>query len=117
MFDDDVAIFGGAMGSANAYRPTRFPTRIIKTPILLLYGTRDILVDIEPMVSALPASGTRVRKLEGYEHLDVLWGKGVDKDVFPEVINTLREHCESHAAWAVCNGVKAVVIETDLASP
>jgi len=31
---------------------------------------------------------------QGYEHLDVLWGRNVDKDVIPEVINTLLRHCE-----------------------
>lgn len=31
---------------------------------------------------------------QGYEHLDVLWGRNVDKDVFPKVIDTLLRHCE-----------------------
>jgi len=32
---------------------------------------------------------------QGYEHLDVLWGRAVDKDVFPKVLETLVHHCES----------------------
>lgn len=112
MFDDDVAVFGGPANSGKAYRPARFPTRNIETPILLLYGTRDSLVDIEAMISSLPASGTRMRKLDGYEHLDVLWGKDIDKDVFPEVVNALRLHCESPAG-ATRNGVKVFEMETE----
>lgn len=113
MFDDDVTVFGTAANSGKAYRPPRFPTRNIETPILLLYGNRDSLVDIDAMVGALPVSGTRVRKLNGYEHLDILWGKDVDKDVFPEVVNALRMHCESPVG-AIRNGVKVFEMETDL---
>ena len=112
MFDDDVAVFGGPANSGKAYRPARFPTRNIETPILWLYGTRDSLVDIEAMISSLPARGTRMRKLDGYEHLDVLWGKDIDKDVFPEVVNALRLHCESPAG-ATRNGVKVFEMETE----
>jgi lysosomal acid lipase/cholesteryl ester hydrolase len=114
MFDDDITIFGGHANSGKAYRPPRFPTRNIETPILLLYGNRDSLVDIEAMVNALPASGTRVRKLNGYEHLDILWGKDIDKDVFPEVVNALRVHCESPAG-AMRDGMKVFDMETGLA--
>jgi lysosomal acid lipase/cholesteryl ester hydrolase len=113
MFDDDITVFGGPANSGKAYRPARFPTRNIETPILLLYGNRDSLVDIEAMVSALPARGTRVKKLDGYEHLDILWGKDIDKDVFPEVVHTLRVHCESPGG-AMRNGVKVQEAETDL---
>ncbi|KAN0074466.1 Alpha/Beta hydrolase fold [Tylopilus felleus] len=95
MFDDDITVFGGSANASKAYRPPQFPTRNIKTPILLLYGNRDSLVDINTMVSALPVSGTRVKKLDGYEHLDILWGKDIDKDVFPEVVNALQVHCKT----------------------
>lgn len=113
MFDDDITVFGGPANSGKAYRPPRFPTRNIETPILLLYGNRDSLVDIEAMVNALPARGTRMRKLDGYEHLDILWGKDIDKDVFPEVVNALRVHCESPAG-AMRDGVKVFEMETSL---
>ena len=32
---------------------------------------------------------------QGYEHLDLLWGRNVDKIVIPKVIDTLIHHCES----------------------
>ncbi|KAI9571698.1 Alpha/Beta hydrolase protein [Boletus coccyginus] len=116
MFDDDVTVFGGPANSGKAYRPARFPTRNIQTPILLLYGDRDSLVDIKAMVSALPASGTRVQKLHGYEHLDILWGKDIDKDVFPEVVNALRVHCDS-LAGVMRNGPRVFGTETDVEEP
>ncbi|KAG9312007.1 Alpha/Beta hydrolase protein [Chiua virens] len=112
MFDDDITVFSASANSGKAYRPTRFPTRNIETPILLLYGNRDSLVDIEAMVDALPVNGTRVKKLDGYEHLDILWGKDIDKDVFPEVVNALKMHCESPAG-PIRNGVKVFAMETD----
>lgn len=111
MFDDDVPVFGTSANAGKAYRPVRFPTRIIETPILLLYGNRDSLVDIDAMLRALPKRGTRVKRLDGYEHLDILWGKDIDKDVFPEVLNALRVHCESPTG-AMRNGAKVFEMET-----
>lgn len=95
MYDDDVSAFGSPGG--RAYRPARFPTKNIVTPIVLLYGNRDSLVDIQMMLKELP-DHTTVRCLDGYEHLDVLWGKDVDKDVIPEVVNALKvnyNYCRS----------------------
>ena len=31
---------------------------------------------------------------QGYEHLDLLWGHEVDRDVIPKVIATLLTYCE-----------------------
>lgn len=91
MYDDDVSAFGSPGG--RAYRPARFPTKNIVTPIVLLYGDRDSLVDIQMMLKELP-DHTTVMCLNGYEHLDILWGKDVDKDVIPEVVNALKLHCD-----------------------
>ena len=79
---------------ARAYRPVRFPTRNITTPIVLLYGTADLLVDIDMMLAELPQHSTSAIPLEDYEHLDVLWGRNIHEDVIPEVINALRTWCE-----------------------
>ena len=38
---------------------------------------------------------TKNKHPQGYEHLDVLWGRNVDKDVIPKVIETLIRHCDS----------------------
>ncbi|KAH7915067.1 triacylglycerol lipase [Hygrophoropsis aurantiaca] len=96
MFDDDIYIrdtLGLGFGQSRSYRPARFPTRNIRTPIVLLYGDTDSLVDIEIMQSELPNATTRVVRLAGYEHLDVIWGKDVHVDVIPEVVATLKEYC------------------------
>jgi lysosomal acid lipase/cholesteryl ester hydrolase len=93
-----------------AYCPARFPTKNISSPIVLLYGDSDSLVDINLMLKELPENSTPIalevsvsivpscsqesNLPQGYEHLDVLWGKNVDKDVIPKVVKTLVEHCE-----------------------
>jgi len=73
-----------------AYRPLRFPTRNIVTPIVLLYGTSDSLVDIDMMLAELPRHSTCAIPLQGYEHVDVLWGRNIHEDVIPEVVKALR---------------------------
>jgi lysosomal acid lipase/cholesteryl ester hydrolase len=103
MYDDDVdantplsySLRRGAgvrSTSAAAYVPARFPTRNITSPIVLLWGDQDSLVDINTMLTQLPTS-TQERKLAGYEHVDVLWGRDVHVDVIPEVMEVLRRHC------------------------
>lgn len=79
---------------ARSYRPVRFPTRNITTPIVLLYGTDDSLVDIDAMLRELPRHSTTAIPLDGYEHVDVIWGQNIHVDVIPEVLNALRTWCE-----------------------
>lgn len=88
MYDDDI-LSPVTRTSVSSYRPARFPTRNIVAPTVLLYGDQDSLVDIEVMMSQLPPH-TIAKRLHTYEHLDILWGKDVDKDVIPEVIQTLQ---------------------------
>ncbi|KAH9485150.1 putative lipase C16A3.12c [Psilocybe cubensis] len=88
MYDDDV-LSPVVRTSVSSYRPARFPTRNIVTPIVLLYGDCDSLVHIETMLAQLP-DHTVAKALHTYEHLDVLWGKNVHKDVIPEVIEALK---------------------------
>lgn len=98
MYDDDVQhlrVFRAGNhrpSGVSSYAPARFPTRNIVTPIVLMYGDSDSLVDIKQMLRELPEH-TTVKRLEGYEHLDILWGENVDKDVIPHVLDALREHC------------------------
>ncbi|KAI0724469.1 triacylglycerol lipase [Cerioporus squamosus] len=100
MYDDDVQRVTLTTSrrtprpsGVTAYAPLRFPTRNIFTPIVLLYGDSDSLVDIDVMLHELPKKNVRVRRLHGYEHLDVIWGENVHKDVIPHVVSALREHC------------------------
>ncbi|KAF9476355.1 triacylglycerol lipase [Pholiota conissans] len=90
MYDDDV-LSPVVRTSVSSYRPARFPTRNIVTPIFLLYGDHDSLVHIETMLAQLPQHTTS-KALHTYEHLDILWGKDVDKDVIPEVLRVLKKY-------------------------
>ncbi|KAJ7125025.1 triacylglycerol lipase [Mycena epipterygia] len=102
MYDDDVQS-PVVRTSVSSYRPARFPTRNIVTPIVLCYGDSDSLVDIDVMISQLPGH-TVCKRLHGYEHLDILWGKDVDVDVIPEVLDSLKQHCENPEKLMV-NGI------------
>lgn len=90
MYDDDV-LSPVVRTTISSYRPARFPTRNIVTPIFLLYGDCDSLVHIDTMLAQLPPH-TVSEALHTYEHLDILWGKDVDKDVIPKVLDVLQEY-------------------------
>lgn len=97
MYDDDADGFSApsarnAPSGPTAYHPVRFPTKNISSPIVLIYGEEDNLVDIDSMLRELPEARTSVKPLRGYEHLDILWGKDVHKDVFPTVVETLKHY-------------------------
>jgi lysosomal acid lipase/cholesteryl ester hydrolase len=91
MYDDDFSP-PVVRTTISSYRPARFPTKNIVTPIVLLYGDADSLVHIETMLNQLPEH-TIAKPLRTYEHLDILWGENVHRDVIPEVLNTLDEFC------------------------
>jgi len=91
MYDDDV-LSPVVRTSVSSYRPARFPTRNIVTPIVLLYGDSDSLVHIDTMLAQLP-DHTVAKPLRSYEHLDILWGKNVHRDVIPEVLEALNFYC------------------------
>ncbi|KIM45191.1 hypothetical protein M413DRAFT_24436 [Hebeloma cylindrosporum] len=104
MYDDDV-LSPVVRTSVSSYRPARFPTRNIITPIVLLYGDSDSLVHIETMLAQLP-DHTIAKPLHTYEHLDILWGKDVDKDVIPEVLQSLQYYCSNGEDRSAKNNVK-----------
>ena len=54
MYDDDVQAPWSLGGSNKYYKVARFPTKNIKTPVVLLYGGSDSLVDIRVMLKQLP---------------------------------------------------------------
>jgi lysosomal acid lipase/cholesteryl ester hydrolase len=94
MFDDDVQA-PLSIGSVSKYtKVARFPTRNIKTPIVLVYGGSDSLVDIEVMNKELPAH-TVATEIPHYEHLDFLWAREVDTLVFPHVFDALESFSDA----------------------
>lgn len=67
MYDDDdleVTVTqrnGPHMSSGpTSYCPARFPTKNISSPIVLLYGDSDSLVDIELMLKELPTGSNAI---------------------------------------------------------
>lgn len=91
MFDDDVQAPLSLGASDRYYRVAKFPTRNIKTPIVLVYGGSDSLVDIRVMLKELPRH-TVAKEIPHFEHLDFLWGQEVETLVFPHVFEALSEY-------------------------
>ena len=67
MYDDDVQSVMNLYGK-NFYRVAKFPTRNITTPVVLVWGGSDSLVDINIMLKELPAhtvaKGVSIRSLK-----------------------------------------------------
>ena len=95
MYDDDVQAPLSISASDRYYKVARFPTRNIKTPIVLVYGGSDSLVDIHVMLKELPRH-TVAQEIPHYEHLDFLWGSEVDTLVFPHIFEALDTYTKHH---------------------
>lgn len=100
MFDDDVQAPLSLGASDRYYKVAKFPTRNIKTPIVLLYGGSDSLVDIDIMLRELPKH-TVATEIPHFEHLDFLWAQHLETLVFPHIFEALesyagRDHLEEH---------------------
>ncbi|OQD74284.1 hypothetical protein PENDEC_c011G03969 [Penicillium decumbens] len=90
-FDDETHAPFSVVASERFYKPVKYPTRNIKTPIVLLYGDSDSLVDINVMLQGLPR-GTVAKPIATYEHLDFLWATDVDRQVFGHVFDALETY-------------------------
>lgn len=86
MYDDDSPLTLG--NSSRFTKVAKYPTRNIKTPIVLVYGGSDSLVDIKAMLRELPPT-TVATEIPHYEHLDFLWARDVHVQVFPHVFDAL----------------------------
>lgn len=98
MFDDDVQAPLSLGASDRYYKIAKFPTRNIKTPIVLLYGGSDSLVDVNVMQRELP-NHTITQEISHFEHLDFLWAQNVENLVFPYIFQALdcyagRDHLD-----------------------
>lgn len=91
MYDDDVQAPLSLGASDRYYKVAKYPTRNIRTPIVLVYGGSDSLVDINVMLKELPRH-TVAKKIPHYEHLDFLWASGLDNLVFPIVFEALETY-------------------------
>ncbi|KAK5113415.1 hypothetical protein LTR62_003515 [Meristemomyces frigidus] len=93
MYDDEVTTPLAVGNSSKYYKVAKFPTRNIKTPIVLVYGGSDSLVDINLMLAELPRH-TIAKEIPKYEHLDLLWASDVDTLVFPHVLEALENYAQ-----------------------
>ena len=91
MYDDDVQTPISVAASDRYYKVAKFPTRNIKTPIVLVYGGSDSLVDIGVMLRELP-SHTTAKEIPHFEHLDFLWAREVHSLVFPHIFEALAAY-------------------------
>lgn len=93
MFDDEVTSPTSFSTGSKYYKVAKFPTKNIRTPIVLVYGGSDSLVDIQLMLKELPKH-TVAKCVPKYEHLDLLWASDVDKLVFPHVLDALESYAQ-----------------------
>ncbi|OJJ48377.1 hypothetical protein ASPZODRAFT_165264 [Penicilliopsis zonata CBS 506.65] len=103
-FDDEVYAPFSLGVSERFYKPVKYPTRNIKTPIVMLYGENDSLVDIDVMLQSLPRE-TIAKPIPKYEHLDFLWAKDVDKKVFGHVFEALESYSTGFQSRGQVNGL------------
>jgi len=99
MYDDDIQVPLSIGAGERYYKVAKFPTRNIKTPILLVHGGSDSLVDIEVMLKELPKH-TVAKEIPHFEHLDFLWAQDVDKLVFPYVFEALHQYARAEQSTA-----------------
>ncbi|KAG5930726.1 hypothetical protein E4U53_002155 [Claviceps sorghi] len=88
MYDDDVCQPISMTTSSKYSKVAKYPTRNIRTPVVLIYGGSDSLVDINVMLRELPPQ-TVATEIPHYEHLDFLWARDVDSQVFQHVFDAL----------------------------
>lgn len=94
MYDDDVHQPMSVSTTSKYSKVARYPTRNIKTPIVLVYGGSDSLVDIKVMLKELPPK-TVATEIPHYEHLDFLWARDVDAQVFQHVFDALESFTDA----------------------
>ncbi|KAJ9254319.1 hypothetical protein DTO195F2_6684 [Paecilomyces variotii] len=99
MYDDEVAAPFSIGASSRYYKPVKYPTRNIKSPVVLVYGESDSLIAIDIMRKELPR-GTKAKPVPKYEHLDFLWARDVDTAVFPHVFESLEMYSRGKSTYA-----------------
>ncbi|KIW20529.1 hypothetical protein PV08_01104 [Exophiala spinifera] len=111
MYDDDASNKFSIGASNRYYKVAKFPTRNIKTPIVLVYGGSDSLVDIRVMLKELPRH-TIATEIPHYEHLDFLWAQDLHNLVFPHVLESLRYYALGRNPAGVPKGLAISIADT-----
>lgn len=91
MYDDEML---GPFQFSRFSRVPHYPTNNIITPLEVIYGTQDTLLDIDSLSQALP-SATNYTPIEGYEHLEMIWGKDVRTLILPKIAECLASRTMS----------------------
>lgn len=111
MYDDDASNKFSVGASNRYYKVAKFPTRNIKTPIVLVYGGSDSLVDIRVMLKELPRH-TIATEIPHFEHLDFLWAQDVHHLVFPHVLESLRYYALGRNSNGIPKGLALSIADT-----
>lgn len=111
MYDDDASTQFSISATNRYYKVAKFPTRNIKTPIVLVYGGSDSLIDIRVMLKELPRH-TIATEVPHFEHLDFLWAQDVDKLVFPHVLEALRFYAHPKSSNGLHKGLTLSITDT-----
>lgn len=111
MFDDDSSNSMGIGANNRYYKVAKFPTKNIKTPIVLVYGGSDSLIDIRVMLKQLPKH-TIATEIPHYEHLDFLWAQEIEKLVFPHVFEALRYWAIERKPSGIPRGLAIAMTDT-----
>lgn len=71
----------------------QFQPSSIQCPLALFYSTEDSLVDAEKLLEILAEKGISshcVTKLNGYEHMDLIWANDAPEKVFEPLVKILK---------------------------
>ncbi|KAH3903432.1 related to Probable lipase C1672.09 [Saccharomycodes ludwigii] len=71
-----------------------FPVQTIRDlPMFLVYGTSDILIDMDRTMENLKNNNSLVDfiSIDGYEHMDTLWASDVKETCFDPIIDRLKK--------------------------
>ncbi|KAI9476033.1 MAG: Alpha/Beta hydrolase protein [Benjaminiella poitrasii] len=90
MYDETPSLLPySTINSVVDHLPAKFPTKQIKTPIAIFYGSGDTLVDFDILQANLPPLAY-VKNIHHWEHMDFLWADGLEDKVFPDIVKLLE---------------------------
>ncbi|KAJ3146704.1 hypothetical protein HK101_002297 [Irineochytrium annulatum] len=109
MYDENPTVIPNAAGG---HLVPKFPTEHISTPVALFYGGKDTLPDLGYILRETP-NPVFCLQIEEYEHLTFIWGRGIEKAVFPGILGLLNEYSE---AWSDAETISPPLSTSELIS-
>ncbi|KAI9100356.1 Alpha/Beta hydrolase protein [Phlyctochytrium arcticum] len=73
--------------------PCAYPTKHIRTKMVLFSGTKDEISEPEYLRRVLPEA-TTIKQVDGFGHMDFLWDPTAKERVWDDIVLTLREAME-----------------------